>query len=422
MTPVDPQGSSNWTEDEKSHRPVALLVGAVALLIMAGIVAAIALVGGTMSDEVSSSSTVEHKGHGSVANSQIASAPLRSDEKFVSLGVPNNSYTPTAPNGGTDDYRCFLLDPELSSASTLAGVQVIPDNLELVHHAILYRVAPNQVADAEYLDSRDRGPGWTCFGGSLIPAPAGSSALNELDDAPWLAAWAPGGKESVYPRGSGVEMPAGTQIVLQMHYNLRESQGADSSAVRLRLSNITKGVSGVHTMLLPAPVELPCLPEETGPLCNRDNAMGDVISRFGEETGGTIAGLQMLCAGDPLKPKAGNTQSCTRQMPQKTTIMAAAGHMHLLGQKISIDVNPGTPREQNILDIDTWDFDNQGATPLKKPVTLAAGDTVRVRCTHNPKLRSLLPSLAGTPPRYVLWGEGTTDEMCLGVLVTTHPE
>ena len=25
------------------------------------------------------------------------------------------------------------------------------------------------------------------------------------------------------------------------------------------------------------------------------------------------------------------------------------------------------------------------------------------------------------PPRYVVWGEGTTDEMCLGLLLVTRP-
>ncbi len=422
MSSSDPHEPAHGGLDGKRRPPVVLLVAVVGLLIGVGAIAVFAFAGTFISDDEPSAAGLGHTNHGSVTKSQIATAPLRADEEFVSLGVPNGSYTPAAPNGGTDDYRCFLLDPNLSTDATLTGVQVVPDNVELVHHAILYRVTPEQISDAQYLDSRDRGPGWTCFGGSLIPAPAGSSALAELDDAPWLAAWAPGGKESIYPRGSGVEMPAGTQIVLQMHYNLREAQGVDSSAIRLRLSNVTQGVTGVHTMLLPAPVELPCLPEENGRLCDRDNAMGDVISRFGEGTGRTIAGLQLLCDGNPLAPKAGKTQSCVRRMSEKTTIMAAAGHMHLLGQRISIDVNPGTPREQNVLDIDNWDFDNQGAKPLKEPVELAAGDTVRVRCTHNPELRSLLPSLAGTEPRYVLWGEGTTDEMCLGVLVTTNPK
>ena len=36
-------------------------------------------------------------------------------------------------------------------------------------------------------------------------------------------------------------------------------------------------------------------------------------------------------------------------------------------------------------------------------------------------LRDQLPAFHGQPDRYVVWGEGTTDEMCLGILAVTHP-
>jgi hypothetical protein len=39
-----------------------------------------------------------------------------------------------------------------------------------------------------------------------------------------------------------------------------------------------------------------------------------------------------------------------------------------------------------------------------------------VRCTWDAGLRSLLPALSDSPPRYVTWGEGSTDEMCLAIL------
>ena len=129
------------------------------------------------------------------------------------------------------------------------------------------------------------------------------------------------------------EVGKGTQIVLQMHYNLRESQGVDNSQVQLRLTDQTKGIEGVHTMLLPAPVELPCAAGETGRLCDRNAAIYDVTQRFGEDSRSTIAGLQILCDGSPLRPKSGDTQSCTRTMKQNTRIAAAAGHMHLLGSR-----------------------------------------------------------------------------------------
>jgi hypothetical protein len=45
-------------------------------------------------------------------------------------------------------------------------------------------------------------------------------------------------------------------------------------------------------------------------------------------------------------------------------------------------------------------------------VQAEAGDVLRVTCRHDTALRR-------GPPRYVLWGEGTTDEMCLGIVQVT---
>ena len=48
------------------------------------------------------------------------------------------------------------------------------------------------------------------------------------------------------------------------------------------------------------------------------------------------------------------------------------------------------------------------------------GDTLRVTCTHDAALRSMVPELADEQPRYVTWGEGTSDEMCLGIVLYTR--
>jgi hypothetical protein len=66
-----------------------------------------------------------------------------------------------------------------------------------------------------------------------------------------------------------------------------------------------------------------------------------------------------------------------------------------------------------------WDFDNQRATPLPKPVRVKTGDVLRVTCTHDVGLRRLIPELQKEQPRYVTWGEGTSDEMCLGIVIYT---
>jgi hypothetical protein len=349
---------------------------------------------------------------------------LRTGESFLTVGVadtlPGGVYLPTAPNGGTDDYRCFLADPKLTSDAFVTGVQFLPGNPKVVHHSILFRVEPTQVNAALAKDAADPRPGWECFGGPGLPSTS-TNALDGLDAAPWLAGWAPGGKENVFASGFGVPMPSGSRIVIQMHYNLRAApsgQPQDDTHVRLRVSHATT-LTPLTTMLLPGPVELPCPAGVTGPLCTRANAVADVTARFGPGSGRTIAGLQLLCGGDPFKPKAGVTQTCIRYIRKPVTVRAAAGHMHLLGKSIRIVANAGTPRERLILDIPVWDFDNQSAVPLSRPVPLRTGDTVTVTCTHDTSLRDKLPALRGTAPRYVVWGEGTTDEMCLGILITS---
>ena len=332
----------------------------------------------------------------------------------VTVGLAE-AYVPSSEGTATDDYRCFLLDTGVAEDRFITGVRFLPDNPEVVHHAILYRVRPQQLDAARQRDAGDAGQGWSCFGGPDLPSVDGD-AVRSLDSAPWLAAWAPGGREATYPEGTGVFLEAGSSVILQVHYNLLAGTGPDMTSVKLRTVPGDTGLRPLETMLLPGPVELPCLPDEEGPLCEREEAVADTIKRFGGESLRTIWGLQLICGGDLVEPKSGPTQSCVHKADAPLTVFASAGHMHLLGREISIVANAGTPRETVLLDIDAWDFDNQGARPLAEPFELDKGDTLTVTCTHDVKLRRQLPALADTEPRYITWGEGTTDEMCLGIL------
>jgi hypothetical protein len=90
--------------------------------------------------------------------------------------------------------------------------------------------------------------------------------------------------------------------------------------------------------------------------------------------------------------------------------------MHLLGRSIRVVLNPGTPSARTLLDVPVYNFDNQNPHWLAKPVVVKPGDRLKVTCTHDAGLRQQLPALRTLPPRYVLWGEGTSDEMCLAVV------
>ena len=346
-----------------------------------------------------------HGGHFSAPPAE----PLRAGERFQSLSMPA-SYTPKAPNGGTDEYRCFLVDPGLTSEAYLTGSQFLPQNAAIVHHAIFFRIAPGSADEARRLDAGTPGDGWTCFGDSGVEGDT------------WVASWAPGANETLLAPNLGYPMPPGSLIVMQIHYNLLatggQAGGADRSSIRLRLNDTTSAMTPLQTSLLPAPIELPCTPAESGPLCDRAAAVADVGKRFGEEVGGQADRLLQLCAkGAP--PVAGPTQHCDLPVPRRSTVYAVAGHMHLLGRSIRIELNPGKPGAQTLLDVPRYNFDDQAIHPLAKPVVLQPGDTLRVTCTHDATLRGQLPQLKGTAPRYVVWGDGTSDEMCLGLVVMT---
>jgi hypothetical protein len=351
------------------------------------------------------------EGH-KTTHSAPPAAPLRAGERFQFLSMAQ-PYTPKPPAGSTDEYRCFLVDPHFATTSYIVGSEFLPENADVVHHAILFRVAPRDVATAQKLDRETPGDGWTCFGDAGI-------RNRDLGSSAWIGAWAPGGYERLSDRKIGYEMEPGTQIVMQVHYNLLATGGkataTDKSGVRLRVVDGPADIKPLRTSLLVAPVELPCLPGETGELCDRERSVLDVWKRFGQEAGATVSGLNLICNGGRT-PQPGDTQQCDHRVRQAGVIHAVAGHMHLLGRSIKVELNPGTPQAQVLLDNQNYNFDDQSARPTAAPVAVKPGDTYRVTCTHDAGLRTQLPELRPLKPRYVVWGEGTSDEMCLGVVI-----
>ena len=364
------------------------------------------------SPDPSASPAAAHAGHG--GSSPAPALPLRAGERFVNLAMPQ-PYRPSAPHGGTDEYRCLLIDPHLSKPAFLTGTQFQPGNVPIVHHAIVFALPPEAAAAAHKTDAESPGEGWTCFGDGSVD-----------DDHPpsWVDTWTPNGTETVLQQDVGFRLRPGSLLVLQIHYSLLATDGradaTDRSSVRLRLTDGTAGTRPLETLLLQAPTELPCASDESGPLCDRAAAVADVTARFGRGVGRTEEQLVNDCSNGA--PVPGNTQHCDIPVPEPMTVYAALGHMHLLGRSIKIEANPGAAEAQTLLDVPSFDFDNQKVQPLPVPTHLKTGDIVRVTCTHDATLRRQLPQLRTLPPRYVVWGDGTSDEMCLGLLTATVGE
>ena len=95
--------------------------------------------------------------------------------------------------------------------------------------------------------------------------------------------------------------------------------------------------------------------------------------------------------------------------------------MHLLGRSISVTLDPGGSRERPCSSGRSGTSTTR-APRLNKPVQVDAGDTLRVTCKHDAALRGMIPELENEQPRYVMWGEGTSDEMCLGMLSVAYDD
>jgi len=76
--------------------------------------------------------------------SETPSQSVGTGKDVAALTTPE--YLPKPPEGGNDEYRCFLLDPKFTEDTYLESVSIIPGNLKVSHHGILYRLSKSSVA------------------------------------------------------------------------------------------------------------------------------------------------------------------------------------------------------------------------------------------------------------------------------------
>lgn len=361
-----------------------------------------------------------------VASLSVANSPATFANENLTLAMAEN-YRPLTPANGEDDYRCFLLEPNLSTDRMATALKIKPLNTKIAHHGVLYAVPAEAVPAARALDAQTPGQGWQCFGGPGVRVDQGIG-VNQ-GRTPWIGSWAPGGDEVRFPSGTGVKLGAGSAMVLQMHYNLRHDSSSksnshrsvdfDRTSVNFELTPSGSKLTPLETMLLAAPVELACAKDEKGALCERNASITDLVERTGPTGALAAFGLAMLCGKNIVSPQPSQSTDCTYRVGSDMIIHGVAGHMHRLGKSISIDQSTSTGQTR-LLDTSVWNFDDQSATWLDRPAKASVGQSLKVSCTHDTKLRKLMPETRNLPPRYVTWGEGSGDEMCLGLVLYTR--
>lgn len=335
------------------------------------------------------------------------------------LSLVTPAYVPVPPSGGTDEYRCFLLDPKFAKETFVKSVTITPDNMKVSHHGILYRVSSANVQVTKSLDEQSEAPGWSCFGDTGIP---GATAFTPASPSSWISFWAPGGNFKTYPEGTGMRFTQGDQFILQSHFMVMpgHSDKDKRASMTVALAYAKSTVADLKTMLVAAPIEVACAPNESGPLCLRANALADLAWRTSDKAALQGTGLLIICGQSP-RPVPSPISECTQSINSSITIYGATPHMHQLGKSIEIVyTNGSTGVRTEISSRPLWNFDDQRTDWLSKPITANAGDSISVRCTFDVGLRSQLPLYKNLSPNYVVWGEGTRDEMCLAIVNYTN--
>ncbi|PRP94442.1 hypothetical protein ENSA7_77760 [Enhygromyxa salina] len=295
-------------------------------------------------------------------------------------------YTPSAT---PDDYRCFMVPwpEELTEPVFVTGQVVYPDQLELVHHVISFVADEDEAEFYHDLDAAEPGPGYECFGGP-----------GKLDwTARWLGDWVPGMDAWRAPEGTGIEVKPGSWLIVQVHYStIGQDLGPDQTTLGFQ---ITDAVERPGTFVPVTDYRWPFgIAPMTIPAGDPNVHHSATLPRNGELFQFTLGVLG-------VGPN------------EEIDIWRSALHMHLIGTHAKLSILPSEGGEDCLLQVDDWDFNWQGDYMFQQPRSFGAGDTMQLDCWYD-NTEANQPMVNGRPkqPETIGWGDGTYDEMCLGVV------
>ena len=177
-----------------------------------------------------------------------------------------------------------------------------------------------------------------------------------------LGGWVPGTQATRFPADTGILMKAGEVVVMQVHYNLAAGPPApDATRVRMQLA--------------PAPVSKPA------------------------------AILPLANLGFSIPANAIDyTSELKLPSPANGVLWGVIPHMHTKVKRVTVKAG-----EQCLVDIPSWDFHWQQSYFFTDPLPLGVGTQLSLSCTWDNPTAST-----------VVWGEKTTDEMCLNYFYATQ--
>jgi len=298
------------------------------------------------------------------------------------IGKPDVVYTmPTAftvPASGAIEYQYLVIPTNLTEDRWVQLAEVRPGNRSVVHHVIAF-IRPKGskwMADAE--------PGVPFVPGKSArkrPAVEGAKPVDPQESAlqllqsELLVGYAPGMPAQICANGTAKLLPAGADLVLQLHYTSTGKEAEDKTSIGLVFANQPPQR---REMTLSAGNYLFAIPP--------GDANYEVKSQITLHDDAEMVNL----------------------MP----------HMHLRGKDFLYKVVYPTGETSTLLNIPRYDFNWQLVYVFEKPVVLPKGS--RIECVAHFD-NSINNAYNPDPKATVHFGDQTWDEMMIGWFDITIP-
>jgi hypothetical protein len=312
---------------------------------------------------------------------------------------------PNAP----DNYINFFIPTNFKEDKWIQAAEIHPGNKKVVHHVIAFIQTPEMIArlrdpnqrrsslggaqsifykdgtlfrvkmDAPVIDDGANAPN----GGSVFKRRIGEEGTDPFSIL--LAGYAPGKDPDIYPAGMAKKVPAGSVIMLQMHY----------SSFRGALDKPEKDRTSVGLIFAKEPPQ------------KRVMTLGVQNHYF------------------KIPPGAENHEvTASYTFDRDVQLLDYMPHMHLRGKDMKYEVIYPDGKRETLLWVPKFSFNWQTMYRLKNPVNIPKGTRMIITAhfDNSPKNK-----YNPDPTKAVRWGDPTYDEMMIGwmdylIPNTTQPD
>lgn len=281
------------------------------------------------------------------------------------------------PGNNLDDYRVFVFPTGFTEDTYIKAIEFRPDNREAVHHAIMMVDVTGVAAELDAASPEVLG--YESFGGFSLDGVS-------PNDYVFLGGYAPGMNPIVWNGELGMKIPAGADLLCQIHYAPSSIDEWDKSSINI----FTKPASEVERevqmkMWLRLDIEIPANSfTEIHACLNFSNSFADMFGPGPIEQFGQVVGY--------------GEQDC--ELPTDWSLLGILPHSHLMGTSWEVFAETPSGDILPIIKIPDWDFDWQGFFYPEYMQHIPIGSKISAIATYE-----------NTSNQNMGWGELTTDEM-----------